>query len=67
MKTYVRFMPAGLLLGVFVGIYSKPTRTPGVADAAGNGLTTALTFGILSTAFGAVMAFPVRLLLAFRN
>lgn len=51
MKTYVRSMPAGLLLGVFAGIYSKPTRTPGVADAAGNGLTTALTFGILSTAF----------------
>ena len=66
MKTYVRLMLAGFTFGAFAGVYSELTRTPGTFDAAGNG-TTALIFGILGAAFGAVLAFLLRLLLSFRS
>jgi|GEM_PF-1290255 len=59
-------MLAGFLLGAFAGVYSELTRTPGAPDAAGNGITMALVFGIpgtaFGTAFGAVLAFLLRLL-----
>ena len=63
-------MLAGFLLGAFAGVYSELTRTPGAPDAAGNGITMALVFGIPGTAFGtafgaafgAVLAFLLRLL-----
>ena len=60
-------MLGGFLLGAFAGVYSELTRAPGAPDAAGNGVTMALIFGILGTTFGAVLAFLLRLLLAFRS
>lgn len=59
-------MLAGFLLGAFAGVYSELTRTPGAPDAAGNGITMALVFGIPGMAFGAVLAFLLRLL-SFRS
>ena len=59
-------MLAGFLLGVFAGVYSDLARTPGAPDAAGNGITMALVFGILGMASGAVLAFLLRLL-SFRS